>query len=171
MIRRACGNLAPQDIADHSQKVEVAMLDELRRWFDLKRLGRMPASEATNVIDGTWVTTFKRALGVDSPGKAITRKIAKARLTARGFKELQAYQENISTFSGTSTKATQRLVCGHAAQHGYEPFSMDISAVFLQGMIFEQIAKVTSKPIRSVQFKVPSNTCTPTQTPTKHGRL
>ena len=158
VIRRDCDNLTPQDIADNKQEVEIAMLDELRRWSDLKCFGRMRATEATNVIDGTWVIKFKRVPGTDSANKPIMKKIVKARLTARGFKDLQAYQENISTFSGTSTKAAQRLVCGHAAQHGYELFSMDISAAFLKGMTFEQIAKVTGKPIRSVQFKVPANT-------------
>ena len=131
VIRRDCDNLGPQDIAEHKQEVEAAMLDELRRWFDLKCFARMAASEATNVLDGTWVIKWKRVKGLDSNGKPTNRKMVKATLTARGFKDPQAYQENISTFSGTSTKAAQRLFCRHAVQHSYELFSMDISAALL----------------------------------------
>ena len=72
------------------------------------------------------------------------RKIVKARLTARGFKDLQAYQENVSTFSGTATKAGQRAVCGFSAQHSYTLFSLDISAAFLKGLTFKEVQDVVA---------------------------
>jgi len=105
--------------------VEKAELDELLRWHNLKVFRRRPRKGCHNIVDGTWVLKWKR-VNVDGQIK----KIVKARLTARGFKDLQAYQENISTFSGTATKAGQRAVCGFTAQHKYVLFSMDIQLHF-----------------------------------------
>ena len=39
----------------------------------------------------------------------------------------------------------------------YTLFSMDISAAFLKGMTYKEIAKVTGEPLRSVQFDFPAN--------------
>jgi len=157
VIKRDCNNLSPDEIRQNIDEVNIAKLDELKRWHSLNCFRRLPKSKATNVIDGTWVLKYKNVLGTGPDGKPTSRKVIKARLTARGFKDLQAYQENISTYSGTSTKAAQRLVNGHAAQNEYPIFSMDISAAFLKGMTFEEIARETGQPLRSVQFKMPAD--------------
>eukprot|EP00975_Prorocentrum_lima_P053849 11298302-Prorocentrum_lima.AAC.1 len=57
---------------------------------------------------------------------------------------------NIKTYSGTATKWAQRGVNTFAAQTGYTLFSMDISAAFLNGMTFQEIAKETGDALRSV---------------------
>ena len=38
----------------------------------------------------------------------------------------------------------------------YTLFSMDISAAFLKGMTYDEIARVTGEPLRSVQFDFPA---------------
>ena len=153
VIKRDCDNLTPDEIEANRSIVEAAQFDELKRWHDLKVFQRKRKSECKNPVDGTWVLKWKRVKQADGS----VQKIVKARLTARGFKDLQAYQENIATFSGTATKAGQRAVCGFAAQHEYTLFSLDISAAFLKGLTFKEIAKLTGEPLRSVQFQMPAN--------------
>eukprot|EP00975_Prorocentrum_lima_P047133 9855468-Prorocentrum_lima.AAC.1 len=62
---------------------------------------------------------------------------------------MQAYIENIKTYSGTATKWAQRAVNAFAAQNNYVLFSMDISAAFLKGMTFEEIAPDTGGKLGS----------------------
>jgi len=149
--------LSAAGIAANKVEVEAAMFDELKRWCDLGGFKRGPRSSANNVVDGTWVIKWKWVKGADASGKPVTRKTIKARLTTRGLKDLQGYQENIETFSGTATKSAQRIVNGTAAQHGCVLFSMDISAAFLKGLTFKEIAELTGKPLRRVQFQMPAN--------------
>eukprot|EP00975_Prorocentrum_lima_P030600 6419426-Prorocentrum_lima.AAC.1 len=68
---------------------------------------------------------------------------------------MQAFEEHIETYSGTATKWAQRAVNAFAAQTGYTLSSMDISAAFLKGMTFKEIAKETGDTLRSVQFDFP----------------
>eukprot|EP00975_Prorocentrum_lima_P040958 8602373-Prorocentrum_lima.AAC.1 len=46
-------------------------------------------------------------------------RIGKARLTAGGFKDVQAYTKNLKTYSGTARKWQQRAVNAFAAQNNY----------------------------------------------------
>eukprot|EP00975_Prorocentrum_lima_P000732 146908-Prorocentrum_lima.AAC.1 len=62
---------------------------------------------------------------------------------------MQAYADNIKTFSDTATKWAQRAVTAYAAQTGYTLFGMDISAAFLKGMTFKEIAKEIGDTLRS----------------------
>ena len=73
-------------------------------------------------MDGTWVYKWKVKKFVNEHGATEQKKVIAARLTARGFKDLQAYDDNIATYSGTATKSWQRIVCGYAAQHQYTLF-------------------------------------------------
>ena len=84
-------------------------------------------------------------------------RIIKARLTARGFRVMQAFTDKIKTCSGTATKWAQRAINAHAAQTGYLLFSMDISVAFLKGLPFKQIAEETGDKLRVVQFGLPQN--------------
>ena len=63
--------------------------------------------------------------------------------------------EEHQTYSGTASKWGQREINIMAANTGYKLFSMDISAAFLKGVTFEEIAALTGEPLRSVQFEVP----------------
>eukprot|EP00975_Prorocentrum_lima_P051040 10692827-Prorocentrum_lima.AAC.1 len=62
---------------------------------------------------------------------------------------MQAYTENIKTYSGTATKWAQRAVNAYAAQNNYSLFSMDISAALLKGITFKEIASETGDNLRS----------------------
>eukprot|EP00975_Prorocentrum_lima_P012692 2689054-Prorocentrum_lima.AAC.1 len=73
----------------------------------------------------------------------------KARLTARGFKDMQAYTENIKTYSGTATRWAQRAVNAYAAQMNHTLLIMYISAAFLKGMTLQEIASETGYNLRS----------------------
>eukprot|EP00975_Prorocentrum_lima_P036810 7745769-Prorocentrum_lima.AAC.1 len=60
---------------------------------------------------------------------------------------MQAYADNIKTFSGTATKWAQRAVNAYAAQTSYT--LMDISAAFLKSMTFKEVAKETGDTVQS----------------------
>ena len=68
---------------------------------------------------------------------------------------MQAFAENVTTYSGTASTWAHRLVKQHAAQFQHELFSMDISAAFLKGMTYQKISEMTGEPLRSVQFDIP----------------
>eukprot|EP00975_Prorocentrum_lima_P011689 2486315-Prorocentrum_lima.AAC.1 len=62
---------------------------------------------------------------------------------------MQAYIDNMKTYSGIATKCAQRVVNAFAAQNNYVLFRRGISAVFLKGMTFEELAKDTGGKRRS----------------------
>jgi len=157
VIKRVFDNLTPEEVKEHWPEVEAAMFDELKRWHSLNTFRRFPKNKSTNPIDGTWVLKWKSIKGTNAKGEETNIRIVKARLTARGFKDLQAFENDVATFSGTASKASQRLVNGFAAQHEYVLFSMDISAAFLKGLTFDEISKLSGQPKRSVQFVPPKN--------------
>ena len=99
-----------------------------------------------NVIDARWVLRWKR--GPDG------KRVIKARLTVRGFKDLQAAE--VSTFAGTTTRWGQRLVCSLVANHGWDLFSADVGAAFLKGLTFKKLAELTGERERTVAFTPPS---------------
>ena len=105
----------------------------------------MPRSKARNKVDGTWVLKWKK-VRKEVNGKSTWVRIIKARLTARGFKGTQAFEDNLKTYSGTASKWSQRAVDAHASQMQYTLLSMDISAAFLKGMAYQEIARVTGEP-------------------------
>ena len=105
-------------------------------------------------MDGAWVLKWKK-VRKEVNGISTWIRIIKARLTARGFKDVQAFAENVTTYSGTASTWAQRLVNQHAAQFQHELFSMDISAAFLKGMAYQKISEMTGEPLRSVQFDFP----------------
>ena len=154
VIKREYDNLSKEEIIKHSKQVIQAKLEELKRWHELDCFRRMPRQKATNKVDGTWVLKWKK-VRKEINGVSTWVRIIKARLTARGFKDIQAFSEGVTTYSGTASKWAQRMINQHAAQFEYEIFSMDISAAFLKGMTYEKIAKLTGEPLRSVQFDFP----------------
>ena len=130
--------MTKEEIQKYANLVNEAKLDELKRWQNLQCFRRMPRKDARNKVDGTWVLKWKKVRR-EVNGVQSWVRIVKARLTARGFKDMQAFTENVKTYSGTATKWAQRAVNAHAAQMGYTLFSMDISAAFLKGMTFKEI--------------------------------
>ncbi len=152
VVQRELHNLSKEEIVEHADEVSRAKLEELKRWHDLGCFQRMKRSKAQNKVDGTWVLKWKKVRTADNEWN----KIIKARLTARGFKDMQAFSDKINTYSGTATKWSQRMINAHAAQNDYVLFSMDISAAFLKGLTFKEIQQLTGEPLRSVQFDFPA---------------
>ena len=140
-------DLTPLDIQQNFEDVKKAKIKELTDLYELGTFVRMLRSQAKNIVDTRWVLTWK--LGEDA-----LRKI-KARFTMRGFKDRQEWME---TFAGTASRWSQRLInsvcCTHA---NFELYSIDVSVAFAKGMTFEELAKYTGEPVRSVEFELHPN--------------
>jgi len=144
VIERDANVLTLAEAKKYEKECVQAMVDELRRWYDLKTFRRKKLSESWNVLDSRWVLKWKYVSG---------EKIIKARLTVRGFRDLQ--QQGMRTFSATASRWGQRLIVSTVVQHGWELFSADVSQAFLRGLTFEEIALLPGEKERSVQFRVP----------------
>jgi len=126
-------------ILDHKEAIEneagcvKAMEEELRRWHDHGAWIRFPKSQAKNRLDSRWVLKWKNRR---NPKTSQWETVITARLTARGFRDVQA----VETFSATSSRWGQRLVLATAAQRKWEIVSADISQAFLRGVTFESLA-------------------------------
>ena len=59
------------------------MIEELSRWQSLGAFERFPRAQADNLIDARWVLKWKIIDGI---------RTIKAKLTVRGFRDLQAGQ-------------------------------------------------------------------------------
>ena len=79
------------EITQYEKLANEAQLDELRRWQSLTCFVRMPRSKARNKVDGTWVLKWKK-VRKEVNGKSTWVRTIKARLTARGFKDTQAFE-------------------------------------------------------------------------------
>eukprot|EP00972_Heterocapsa_arctica_P083683 12331890-Heterocapsa_arctica.AAC.1 len=90
------------------------MLSELSKWQDLSCFKRMKKHLARNRIDSRWVLKWKLVDDI---------KQVRARLTVRGFKDLQT--SHLETFAGTSSRWGQRLICSVAATNGWKLWSAD----------------------------------------------
>ena len=94
VVQRDDDLLTPAEVVKHSDEVAAAKLKELETWAKYKCFSRRPKQGARNVIDCKWVLKWKNefeATGVDgSSGKEQkSRRVIRARLTVRGFKDLE----------------------------------------------------------------------------------
>ena len=81
------------------------------------------------------------------------KRYIRARLTVRGFKDKDA--NNLDTYAATSARPSQRMVCSVAAQMSWTLCTADISKAFLQGVTYDELAKLTGQPKREVAFALP----------------
>ena len=144
VIEREMNILTFEEALAHVEECTQAMRDELLRWQKLNSFERYPRSLATNVLDSRWVLKWKMVDG---------KRSIKARLTVRGYKDLQGSE--LKTQASTATRWGQRIVCMVAVQNDWTLFSADVSQAFLQGMSFDEVAKLKGEVKRSVQFEVP----------------
>ena len=167
IVSRDSDLLTPQEIKDHASEVAQAMLKELATWQKYNCFARRPRRGARNVIDCRWVLKWKvtddggpdpsgrsasRPAGSAGDGGKPTREI-RARLTVRGFKDMDA--ASLESYAGTSTKWSQRLVASFAVQRQWRIVSADVAKAFLQGISYEELAKLTGAPLRVVCFELP----------------
>ena len=82
-----------------------------------------------------------------------TRRIIRARLTIRGFKDRDA--QDLIRYAGTSQRYSQRMLVSEAANRGWNIVTTDIPKAFLQGVTYEELAKLTGEPLRDVNFYLP----------------
>ena len=163
VVQRDDDILTAEELKSHAKEVAAAMLAELKTWAKLKCFSRRKRAGAKNIIDCRWVIKWKyeqAAISVEAAsnaalGEASRRRVIRARLTVRGFKDRDA--QNLDSYAGTSQRYSQRLVCSEAAHRGWPICTTDISKAFLQGVTYEELAELTGEPIREVNFYLPQH--------------
>ena len=63
VVERANNIFSSDEARQPQADVNKAMLEELRRWSDLKAFERMPKALAHNVVDSRWVLKWKEVNG------------------------------------------------------------------------------------------------------------
>ena len=145
MVEKSFDNLSPSEVKEHWAKVEEGIRKEVRSFSDMDTLELQLASKAHNVLSSRWVLKWKLVEGV---------RLVKARLTVRGFEDMA---ENLSTFASTASRWGQRVVSVIATQMSWPLFLADVSTAFLQGLTFEELAKLNGGQVREVCFQPPAN--------------
>ena len=74
------------------------------------------------------------------------------RMTQRGFKDRDA--ENLTTYSGTTSRLSQRLVVSEAVVRGWPMAAIDVRKAFLKGITYKELAAMTGEPERNVNFEL-----------------
>ena len=144
LIQKEYNILSLDEARQHSEKCELAMFEELKRWFDLGAFERQRRTAARNVLDARWVLKWKLVNKI---------KEIRARMTVRGYRDKQA--ADLATFSATSSRWGQRLCAICAVQYGWFIFSVDVSQAFLRGLPYSELAKLEGELVRDVSFTVP----------------
>ena len=148
VIQRDTDLLTPEEVRQHHDEVMAAMLKELQTWAKYKCFSRRPRAGAKNIIDCRWVLKWKHEV-VD--GKQ--RRVIRARLTVRGFKDRQA--ADLDSYAGTAQRYSQRTVVSVAVQQGWDIVTADVEKAFLQGVTYEELAQMTGEAPREVNFYLP----------------
>ena len=143
VIEKAFDILSAQDIRDNWPAVEVAFRSEVKSFKANGTYRITRRNLIRNICSAKWVVKWKST----AEGRVI-----KARLTIRGFEDLQS---NLDTFSGTASRWGQRIVCSLAVQRQWTLFTSDVATAFLQGLTFEELSTMSDAPIRQVAFVPP----------------
>ena len=155
--------LTPEEVRLRWREVEAAMLKELRTWAELKCFSRKARHQASNVIDVRWVLKNKweqPTVDVSTGGSGTTEagkpvKSIRARLTVRGFKDTD--KGDVDRYAGTSARSSQKVLVSEAVLRGWDICTADISTAFLQGVTYEELARLTGKKQREVNFYLPAS--------------
>jgi len=162
VVRREDDILTPQQLQQHWPAVMAAMQKELQDWVNLKNFSRKPRAGARNIVDTRWVHKFKwEQQPVDavrgssqSVGTTPSKMIIRSRLTLRGFKDHD--RADIDRYAGTSSRCSQKLLVSEAVAQKWDIATTDISKAFLQGVTYEELAKLTGEKAREVNFYLPA---------------
>ena len=151
--------LTPDEIIKHKAEIEAAILEELKTWAKYKCFSRKDRNKAHNIIDCRWVLKWKydreplSAQEIREGKVATVKKIIRARLTIRGFKDLD--KSVVDTYAGTSQRYSQRMLVSECVKRKWQLVAADISKAFLQGVTYEELHKATGEPLREVNFYLP----------------
>ena len=137
------------ELVKHRTEVMASILLELQTWLKFQCFKRRPRYGARNIVDCKWVIKWKLEILPD--GK--TRRVIRARLTLRGFKDQDA--ANLEKYAGTSERYSQRLLVSEAANRKWPIVCTDISKAFLQGLTYEELARIIGEPLSDVNFYLP----------------
>ena len=152
--------LTPAELKEHADEVNAAMKKELSTWATHGCFSRRSRNGARNVIDCRWVIKWKwdeetlTVAAAASGQVAKRRRVIRARLTVRGFKDVDKGQ--VATYAGTSQRFSQRVIVSEAVIRGWDLVTTDISKAFLQGVTYEELAALTGEPVREVNFYLPA---------------
>ena len=149
VVQRDDGILTADQVKEHWDEVQKARLKELHIWNDHKCFSRKLRREAQNIIDTRWVIKFK---WVQKDGKWV--RIVRARLTVRGFKD--SGKHDVDRYAGTSSRSSQKVVVSEAVCRGWDILSADISKAVLQGVTYEELARLTGTKPREINFYLPA---------------
>jgi hypothetical protein len=149
VIERDTDLLTQQEIIQHKDQVNAAILAEIKTWIKYKCFERRQRSTARNIVDCKWVIKWKHEVLPDGT----TRRIIRARLTIRGFKDQDAH--DLIRYAGTSQRYSQRMLVSEAANRRWNIVSTNISKAFLQGVAYKELAEITGELLRDVNFYLP----------------
>ena len=85
----------------------------------------------------------------------MTKRTIRARLTVRGFKDCE--RGDIDRYAGTSSRCSQKALVSEAVLRGWDLITTDISKAFLQGVTYDELAKLTGERPREVNFYLPAS--------------
>ena len=102
VIERDTDLLTKEEISKFDKEVTAAIVKELQTWLKYGCFTRRKRSDARNIVDCKWVIKWKHELLPDGT----TRRIIRARLTIRGFKDLD--KAELIRYAGTSQRYSQR---------------------------------------------------------------
>ena len=121
VIERTLDNLDAKEVKAKWTLVQAAIRKEVKSWHDLGTFRMKRRLNVRNILDSRWVFKWKVIGGV---------RTVKARLTVRGFKDLQ--QDGLNTFAGTASPWAQKLILSIAVQREWRLVSADVGAAFLK---------------------------------------
>ena len=159
VVQRDDDMLTAEETKTYGKEVEAAMLKELLTWAQLKCFSRKLRRDVRNIIDCRWVLKWKweqATTDVKDGGHQAEipkKRVIRARLTVRGFKDRQ--KDSLESYAGTAQRFSQRLLCSVAVQNKWPICTTDISKAFLQGVTYEELARLTGEPLREVNFYLP----------------
>ena len=149
VIQRETDLLTPQELRQHEDLVDAAILEELTTWHGHGCFVRQWKKDAYNVMDSRFVAKWKI---LNEHGKK--QRIIRMRMALRGFKDLEA--DRVANFSATTSRLSQRLINSQTATRpDFIEISIDINKAFLKGLTYEELAQLTGEPKRNVAFVLP----------------
>ncbi|MFM7989941.1 MAG: hypothetical protein ACKPKO_62570, partial [Candidatus Fonsibacter sp.] len=107
-VKRDDALLTQEEVQKHWSAVLVAIKQELETWVKYGCISRKSRKLARNIIDVKWVIKWKveqTARSVQESqqsGPAVTQRVIRARLTIRGFKDVDARM--LDNYAGTSQR-------------------------------------------------------------------
>ena len=150
VIKRETDLLTPDELRKFTVEVRAAILEELKIWVQHNCFERAARKTARNILDSRFVAKWKVVKLPDGSSKRIIRM----RMAMRGFKDWDI--ENLTTYSGTASRNSQKILASEASCHpDWEFLTLDINKAFLQGMTYQEMHELTGEAERIVHFTLP----------------